>query len=159
MCGEIKPLEDFYFSSAQGAQGGGGKYMIYCKPCCAKKTKASFAKNGRPKSPERSAYMRSHYQKRGHWQFIQRKYGITADEYQELHDAQGGVCAICRRSEEAVGRSRLSIDHDHVTGKTRGLLCGQCNIGLGNFQDDPALLTVAAGYLEKFSAASLKTAS
>ena len=63
--------------------------------------------------------------------FIRSKYGITIDEYNRLLELQGGVCAICRRPEKAKGRMvNLSIDHDHQTGKVRGLLCNFCNRSL-----------------------------
>ena len=74
-------------------------------------------------------------------------------------DSQNGLCAICGLEETRVTRPkakipmgfkpRLSVDHDHLTGKIRGLLCHKCNVGLGNFQDTPANLIAAMQYLEK----------
>ncbi len=64
--------------------------------------------------------------------------------YERLLAAQNGGCAICGK--EANG-NRLSVDHDHGTGRVRGLLCQQCNTGLGGFRDDPALLERAIAYL------------
>ncbi len=72
-------------------------------------------------------------------------YGISTLEYQRLFDQQGGVCAICKKPNDC-GR-RLSVDHDHKTGKVRGLLCGRCNTGLGYFRDDARVLIRAARYL------------
>jgi hypothetical protein len=68
--------------------------------------------------------------------------------------AQGGGCAICGRTpDDAPGRwSRLNIDHDHKTGKVRGVLCHGCNSGIGHLQDDPALLRRAAEYVEAHGA-------
>jgi hypothetical protein len=63
---------------------------------------------------------------------------------------QGGVCAICSKPDEVEGR-RMAIDHNHDTGAVRGLLCGNCNRGLGNFQDDIDMLKKATDYLVKFS--------
>ena len=79
-------------------------------------------------------------------------YGITPAEYEAMVVAQGGKCAICRRTERASDRhtgSRLplSIDHDHLTGSVRGLLCTACNKALGQFEEDPALLAAAIAYL------------
>jgi len=64
-------------------------------------------------------------------------------------DEQEGVCAICRRPPSAM--THLAVDHDHSTGVVRGLLCGACNLGLGNFRDDPDLLWRANQYLYQTS--------
>lgn len=61
--------------------------------------------------------------------------------------AQGGKCAICGGTNP--GGHRLAVDHDHTTGAVRGLLCHACNAGIGKLRDDPALLRVAADYLDK----------
>jgi len=61
--------------------------------------------------------------------------------------AQGGVCAICGGIND--NDDALSVDHDHETGRIRGLLCSKCNKGLGSFNDDPELLRKAIAYLER----------
>lgn len=77
---------------------------------------------------------------------LTKTYGITLEEYEEILAYQGGVCEVCRR---ATGRTRrLSVDHDHKTGRIRGLLCGPCNKMLGHGRDDPWFFHRAAGYLE-----------
>ena len=73
-----------------------------------------------------------------------RKYDITADEYDEMLGCQDGGCKICGKSFERV---KLAVDHDHNTGKVRGILCENCNRGLGMFKDDPELLKSAVQYL------------
>jgi hypothetical protein len=75
----------------------------------------------------------------------ERKYGITTSDYEALITEQDGLCAICR--EPCVTGKRLSVDHDHKTGQIRGLLCYQCNVGLGNFKDRKELLESAVRYL------------
>ena len=76
-------------------------------------------------------------------------YGITLAEYNQMLEAQGGVCAICRRT-CATGRN-LAVDHAHGDNhEIRGLLCGSCNNGLGRFRDNPELLRAAAAYLESW---------
>jgi len=90
-----------------------------------------------------SAYKRSH------------EYGMTAEEYDNLFELQGRVCAICGEPETAKHQSgnikRLCVDHDHETGKIRGLLCHRCNLGIGMLKDSPRILSSAIAYLEKFN--------
>lgn len=63
---------------------------------------------------------------------LRKKYGISLEDYDAMHDEQRGVCAICG-NEESQNR-HLSVDHDHETGRVRGLLCGSCNTKLGWFE-------------------------
>ena len=77
---------------------------------------------------------------------LQRKYGITLNQYYTMIDNQKGCCAICNQSETSKNKS-LAVDHDHKTGKVRGLLCSRCNIGIGNFKDNSDYLINAIGYL------------
>jgi hypothetical protein len=72
-----------------------------------------------------------------------KRYGLTTGEYEALCSQNGGKCWICG----AVPRRRLAVDHDHTTGIVRGVLCVNCNHGLGKFRDNPGLLIKAAGYL------------
>ena len=66
---------------------------------------------------------------------LKRKYGITHGEYLELHKQQNGGCALCFRQEEI-----LHVDHNHDTGRVRGLLCHQCNWYLGTIDADPKII-------------------
>jgi hypothetical protein len=75
-----------------------------------------------------------------------RKYGISQEEWDKLHDEQLGRCAICLETLAEVGK--LGVDHDHATGEVRGLLCSPCNVGLGYFRDDPERLIRAVEYLD-----------
>lgn len=78
---------------------------------------------------------------------LRRKYGIDATEYSRLLEAQCGKCAICH-AEHCGGRAnRFHVDHDHATGKIRGLLCTRCNQMLGYGRDQAEILESAAGYL------------
>lgn len=76
--------------------------------------------------------------------YLRRLYSTTPEEITELLVKQGHRCSICRAK---LGRG-YHIDHDHETGKVRGLLCGVHNQGLGLFQHDPKTLRAAAEYLE-----------
>jgi hypothetical protein len=73
-----------------------------------------------------------------------KRYGITPAEYFSMLAVVPG-CAICGRQND--GNKKLAIDHDHNTGRVRGLLCENCNNGLGRFKDSPDLLLKAAEYL------------
>lgn len=77
------------------------------------------------------------------------KYGITRDDYREAWYRQDGKCAICRRPERTARNHLLSIDHDHVTGQFRGLLCSHCNRATGLFGDDPEIIDAAARYVRE----------
>ncbi len=72
-------------------------------------------------------------------------YGITLEDYDAMLAAQNGACAICRRRSQR----RLAVDHCHLTGMVRALLCDGCNKGLGNFEDQPGWLRRAADLLEE----------
>lgn len=76
---------------------------------------------------------------------LQNKYGISLDEYDRLLEKQNYTCDICNKPQ--VVSKRMCVDHDHDTGKVRGLLCHHCNTGLGKFQDDKKLLEAAIQYL------------
>lgn len=80
---------------------------------------------------------------------LKKRYGVSLDEYDALHVAQDGCCAICKAPKPGGKYSFLHVDHDHETGKVRGLLCTNCNRALGYMGDDPLRLTIAAAYLSK----------
>ena len=76
-----------------------------------------------------------------------RRYGLTLDDYDRLWARQVGRCAVCRREPGAKKLDRLHVDHDHASGRVRGLLCGRCNVGLGAFGDDAERMRAAALYV------------
>lgn len=81
-------------------------------------------------------------------------YAITVEQYDEMLERQDGVCAICQAEETRTVKGTicsLAVDHDHETGRVRGLLCQSCNAALGGFRDSPALLERAAEYLKEGS--------
>lgn len=79
-------------------------------------------------------------------------YGMSWDEFVALLAAQGDGCAICATADPGRGHDSFSVDHDHATGKVRGLLCHSCNVGIGYLADDPARLRAAAAYIESHRA-------
>ena len=80
-----------------------------------------------------------------------RVFGITQQEYDMMLKEQGGFCAICRGPETQMYRGflmSLAVDHDHETGKVRGLLCKSCNLAIGKFKEDVDIVRRALAYLE-----------
>lgn len=108
----------------------------YCRPCNTVR-----AKKWADKNPQKAADKVWEYN-------IGLKYGITRAEYDLLLEAQAGGCAICGTKVGGRVHKRMSVDHDHGTGKVRGLLCLACNKGLGRFRDDTELLAKAMAYLK-----------
>ena len=85
-------------------------------------------------------------EKRRLWQrknVFKKVYGISMAEYEAMFERQGGACAICKRTGVT-----LCVDHCHLTGEVRGLLCSQCNSAIGFCSDDPTVLQAAAQYLQ-----------
>lgn len=79
---------------------------------------------------------------------LKRLYGITEEAYQVLLEAQHYVCKICGAPYGSKKRANLCVDHDHQTGRIRGLLCESCNKMLGFSNDNPTLLLRAIQYLK-----------
>ena len=79
---------------------------------------------------------------------LKRRYGITIEDYDYMLKEQGHRCAICR-TDNPGGQGRFHVDHCHDTGRVRGLLCSNCNHGLGKFQDSVLFLEQAIRYLNE----------
>lgn len=77
------------------------------------------------------------------------RYGLTRRYYEYIADLQDDLCAICEKE-------FVVVDHDHKTDEVRGLLCNNCNWGLGNFMDRPELLVRAAQYLSSDNYLAIK---
>lgn len=129
-CGSKKTLDAFYLTrrKLEGPQG----YMAVCKDC----HKAKMRTNFESKAPdELETYYAAMRDRR-----ILNLYGLTPEQYKELFDAQGGVCKLCGRPETARDSNdsskvkSLAVDHDHLTGEVRGLLCMTCNTRVGYFE-------------------------
>ena len=102
--------------------------LMYCSRGCKEKARTASGKAA-------EAVRKSHYK---------TQYGLTFDEVKEMR-ARG--CAICGSLGHEGRWGNLHVDHDHTTGVVRGALCHHCNVGLGHFKNDPALLLRAANYL------------
>jgi Recombination endonuclease VII len=78
---------------------------------------------------------------------VKFEYGVDPDTYDRMLSEQGGVCALCKKPETMKNRKNLCVDHDHQTGKVRGLLCQRCNQGLGWLGDTVEGLEAAIEYV------------
>ncbi|HET9967270.1 MAG TPA: endonuclease VII domain-containing protein [Streptosporangiaceae bacterium] len=107
------------------------RWSKYCSPECREGEKDARWRGSAP-----------HYNR---WY----NYGITPEQYEAVRAAQDGRCAICRTAEWTGKGKWPHTDHDHVTGAFRGILCGNCNTGIGMLGHDPARLRAAADYLER----------
>lgn len=86
--------------------------------------------------------------KANYWR-LKRTYGITPEQYDCLLEKQRSCCAICGKHKSSFP-NKLYVDHNHLTGQVRGLLCHYCNTGLGNFGDDVKAMRAAIEYVEKY---------
>ena len=146
-CGEIKPVDEFW-ANPRSPDGRRAR----CKTCLKAVNAAYKLANPeliREHSRARVPIRRESGENRA--SHLKRKFGLTPDAYAEMSALQGGVCVICRQPETKVCRTGvvqpLSVDHDHATGRVRGLLCCNCNRMLGSAQDSVEVLQAAANYL------------
>lgn len=90
---------------------------------------------------------------------LKSDFGITVLQYLEMHAKQNGRCAICKDYETAKKKNgeakKLGVDHNHVTGQIRGLLCAHCNQSIGKMGESPERLRAAADYIELHSLGSI----
>ena len=129
----------------------------YCRKCQSKRVKPYQDKNRR----KINAQKREHYRK--NWTQLNgdysrarnlfNKHKMTLEEYDNLFEAQDGVCAICGLPEI---NQRLAVDHDHKTGEIRALLCGNCNCALGHARDNEERLMAMIKYLRKHNQVKVK---
>jgi hypothetical protein len=80
---------------------------------------------------------------------LKSQYNISVEEYSAMYNSQEGKCPICNRHQDEL-KVAMCVDHDHITGNVRGLLCTKCNLRLGTFNDKIEDLKAAIVYLEKY---------
>jgi hypothetical protein len=157
-CGVVKPLSEFY--QQRGMKDG---HRHNCMSCHKQGSKDWYSRNREDwiqhvaqwKRTNRDRVNASNRRRRvergdelkrkeraGH---LRRKYGLKLSHFDMLVTAQLGMCAICHRIE----MERLHVDHDHASGRVRGLLCGKCNKAIGLLGDDPRLVLSAETYLRR----------
>lgn len=125
-CGTTKPLSEFYFNRTES------RWKSHCRACYGARGRAYNKRNSKRRA-------------------LKTRYGMTVDEFDQMLAAQEFRCLICDRSYEGddYGLGGLVVDHDHQTGRVRGLLCQACNTAIGLLQDDIVRLERAAHYLRE----------
>ncbi len=163
-CGEEKGASAFF--SHHDARDGRDYLSAACRPCTAARLKEWRAANRDRHNANQSTYHAANRDKRNarkreiftdpavkaRVRGLRREatYGVTVEQYNEMLERQNGVCAICRSPETMTYKGTirfLGVDHDHVTGRVRGLLCVKCNAALGMFGEDPVTIVGALDYL------------
>ena len=131
ICTKCKKLTDMnlFVTNKQG------KYQkqSWCNPC-----RSEYYKKNKPRL--------QHLVRNG---MLKRKYGIDKQIYDNLLKMQNGKCAICGLQEKEHRNQVLNVDHNHLTKKVRGLLCNNCNRGIGHLKDSLSNLENALSYLKK----------
>lgn len=135
-CRTVLEADKFYTRTYKGKRGSTTHLTSECKQCVADRGRDYYQKN----KYTVKAYVRDKQ--------LYARYGITEAEYQTMLKEQDNVCYICKKPEKSGNVTNLSVDHCHITGAVRRLLCRRCNGGLGSFDDSPELLRKAAYYLE-----------
>lgn len=139
-CRETKALSEFQRSHGAGKRRSGRQ--SYCRECVR-----AYHREWACRNPDRAkanhAKWRAKRREVTREKRLLKEYGVTLEWYRTQAALQGGQCAICSKV------ASLDIDHDHATGAVRGLLCRQCNHGIGLFGDSPERLAAAIDYLMK----------
>jgi hypothetical protein len=132
-CAEEKPRDAFY-KSPRKLNG----LDSWCKAC----HKAKSLETGRKRqyTPE--------YQEYARWYGIQKRYGLSKGAFMALWEDQSGACGICSSPLSLSTPKGVVVDHNHISGEVRGLLCHKCNTGIGLLNDSPSVLEAAIAYLK-----------
>ena len=129
-CGILKSLSEYSFKRPKGRKPG---LQPRCKECAKIDTQEWNKKNAHRKRD----------------MYLKRTYDISENEYNAMIYSQNNSCFICNTEFDfgVFGPNSPVVDHDHNTGRVRGILCNECNRGLGYFHDNPAALLNAASYI------------
>lgn len=154
-CNLDKPLTKEFFRPMKDRKLG---FLRRCKSCIAshmqeyRKTKPQsdeFIQLRRLRDKQRWPKRRVRESENRKIRALIKRYNLTIGEYETIRKRQRNRCAICGIEESKSQKKNLCVDHDHKTGKVRGLLCGKCNSGLGFFQDNTDIIEKALGYLQE----------
>lgn len=139
-CNTEKSLSDF-FGNKKRKDG----VSTYCKPCQLEYQRQRYndPESHKQHKMDRNIYLKNRKNSVRKW-YLKTTYGLTPEQYDEMYSKNEGKCYICLEKKDYY----LHVDHDHKTGKVRGLLCHGCNNALGLFKDNKDSLLRAIEYLE-----------
>ena len=120
----------------------GGSRRIFCNTCKTTRRR-ELDKIKKRKEREKPGFKEAYRS-----YILMKNYGITSEQWHRMFDAQGNICAICKAKEPKWSKG-WHTDHDHTTGKVRGILCHKCNLMIGLAKDDSSILLAAVKYLEE----------
>lgn len=142
-CKKLKLLTDFHVQTAMP-----DGHRSACKECNQKYSKIYYKKNRKSQLLKTKKYRQKnkdiHYKNVKNAKY-KRQFGITLEDYYKISELQNHRCAICGKEENG---KQLAVDHCHETGKVRGLLCSNCNLGLGKLGDSIESVGKALAYLK-----------
>ena len=145
---KIDKVRTDYFNDATSCRG----FDYICKACKSNKY-STKRKEYREKNKEALRAKQKEYAKKNPDIFMNNSlkfhYGISLNDYNVMLSSQGGVCAICYQTKFNKRNKRLFVDHNHTTGKVRGLLCINCNSVVGHCKEDISILDKTKIYLDK----------
>ena len=136
ICNECRVEQEIQYFNTRKLKSGNIGYRSICKSC---------------KKMQVLEWRKSHKQHTAKWHRTKnlKRYGLTDQDYGKMLTAQNNCCAICDRHESTFS-NKLAVDHCHVTGKVRALLCTRCNTAIGSLSS-PELLNKAKEYLESYA--------
>lgn len=160
-CGQVKPLTEFTFHNRDK-----GQHRNFCHDCekdwirkyhkspQGKDARKEWVENNKEKIEEYIKLYKKYPIFKENMRRYSRKntlkqFGLTQEDYDKILQSQNGHCAICGNGTNG-NKKNFCVDHDHETGKVRGLLCHNCNVSVGLMKESPLLLRKAAEYLESF---------
>lgn len=151
-CGKEKEKTDFY-PNGYTRKDGSKKIRNDCKDCCRSRRKQYFQNPDKRKKinqRRRKDYISDNGKRRGLNKIYALKnlYGLTFEQFEQMLKDQNNKCAICGKHENEIRRG-LFVDHNRETKEVRGLLCQNCNAGIGHFKESESLLYTAINYLSK----------
>jgi hypothetical protein len=139
-CNNEKPKTDF-FKNVKRKDG----VSTYCKPCQLEYQRQRYnnPENHKQHKMDRNIYLKNRKDSIRKW-YLKTTYGLTPEQYQEMYSKYDGKCYICMELKDYY----LHVDHNHDTGKIRGLLCNNCNRAIGLLKDSSESLRNAIKYLD-----------
>lgn len=143
---EVKAIKRAWYQKNREASIERAKQYRLDHPEWAKEMNKKHGPTWRQKFPEKAKAL----SKKQAFKRKLRKYGLSPEEFQAMHDKQEGKCAICL----TVPSDGLVIDHSHKTNKVRELLCNRCNPAVGMIGEDPTIAVKIINYLAKHNSAN-----